>query len=190
MNDHQIRNNFHKKVLEHEHNCLNTLVIDELGLKHGTCRADIAVINKYINGFEIKSSKDSLFRLKEQMNTYNSIFDYINLIIEPCHLVSVEKIIPDWWGIIICVLDNYNEVIFEEIKTPKKNDHIDPISIAELLWKNEAEDILNKNGFLPKILRKPKAFLYQYIIDILSLDELKNEVKYYLLNRQNWRCPV
>jgi len=42
MNDHDIRVNIHKKILMRHHKNNNTLVIDELGLKNGDCRADIA----------------------------------------------------------------------------------------------------------------------------------------------------
>ena len=58
MNDERIRAAFHRKVLRRHHANANTLVIDELGLKHGKRRAVIAFINGHINGYEIKCDYD------------------------------------------------------------------------------------------------------------------------------------
>ena len=72
MNDAQIRSSFHSKKLRRHHATPDTLVVDELGLKHGKCRADIAVINGHLIGYEIKSDDDSLHRLARQVEAYNA----------------------------------------------------------------------------------------------------------------------
>ena len=54
MNDGRIRAAFHGKILRRQHLCPETLVLDELGLMHGRCRADIAVVNGCLIGYEIK----------------------------------------------------------------------------------------------------------------------------------------
>ncbi|WP_128815240.1 hypothetical protein [Vibrio sp. 624788] len=54
-NDSEIREAFHKKKLKSQHEDNQTLVIDELGLMHGSNRIDIAVVNGCIHGYEIKS---------------------------------------------------------------------------------------------------------------------------------------
>jgi len=73
MNDLEIRGSFHRKKLRLQHAHVDTLVVDELGLNHGECRADIAVINGHLVGYEIKSNKDSLRRLEGQVNSYNAV---------------------------------------------------------------------------------------------------------------------
>ncbi len=75
MNDAQIRANFHSQRLQKYHDSSNTLVIDELGIKHGKNRADIVVISDILIGFEIKSDEDSLSRLSGQIKAYNDVFD-------------------------------------------------------------------------------------------------------------------
>ena len=99
MNDPLIRKAFHYTFLEKEHRSPNTLVIDELGLEHGKCRADIAVINKQISGYEIKSGKDTLTRLKKQIEIYNAIFDYSSIVLEKRHLKEALDLAPKWWGL-------------------------------------------------------------------------------------------
>ena len=63
MKDIDIRINTHKKILLNHHKNDNTLVIDELGLKHGNCRADIAVING--GRIEQQGNKNDVFRKPE-----------------------------------------------------------------------------------------------------------------------------
>jgi hypothetical protein len=56
VRDRDVREALHRKVLKEHHGDADTLVLDELGLRHGTCRVDIAVVNGYLHGYEIKSA--------------------------------------------------------------------------------------------------------------------------------------
>jgi hypothetical protein len=99
MNDALIRENFHRKILRKHHEAPGTLVIDELGLRHGTNRADIAVLNGHFIAYEIKSDEDSLKRIESQITAYNAIFDRATVIVGRRHLEKVERLVPRWWGI-------------------------------------------------------------------------------------------
>src|SRR5437879_5511788 len=101
MNDAQIRESFHRKVLRRHHLSTHTRVVDELGLMHGACRADVAVVNGRLIGYEIKSNSDSLARLKNQVLAYNKIFDNVTIIVGKRHRQAVREFIPSWWGIIV-----------------------------------------------------------------------------------------
>src|SRR5437867_10015901 len=103
MNDSLIRENFHRQVLNPDHACPKTLVIDELGLNHGECRADIAVINGKLSGYEIKSDLDSLVRLKRQIRAYDTIFQSASIVVAPRHLRKVIRTVPLHWGICVCL---------------------------------------------------------------------------------------
>ncbi len=63
------------------------------------------------------------------------------------------------------------------------------ISIAKLLWRNEAIEILQKSEISNKILRQPRTVLYEYLVNILSICELRKAVRDYFKKRKNWRCP-
>ncbi|WP_283807951.1 DUF2130 domain-containing protein [Bradyrhizobium macuxiense] len=62
--DRDVRQALHRKVLKERHGDADTLVLDELGLRHGTCRVDIAVVNGYLHDYEIKSDADTLVAAK------------------------------------------------------------------------------------------------------------------------------
>lgn len=190
MNDVEIRQNFHRKILRRQHAHKDTLVIDELGLNHGKCRADIAVVNGRFVGYEIKSNNDSLRRLGEQVKSYSAVFDRVSIIVGNRYIDSIQDYIPDWWGVIVSARGPRGAVNFDLIRKAQTNKNIDPISIAKLLWRNEAEEILMQKKMPSKILRQPRAILYECLVDVLNTCELRKIVRKYLKNRRNWRCPA
>lgn len=189
MNDVDIRKNFHKKILRRQHTQKDTLVIDELGLNHGKCRADIAVINGHLAAYEIKSNNDSLRRLEEQVKSYNAVFDRISIVVGDRYINSIQNYIPEWWGVIVSLRGPRGAVNFDIIREARTNKNIDPISIAQLLWRNEAEEILQQKKLSPRILRQPRAILYEYLVNTLNICELRRFVREYFKKRKNWRCP-
>ena len=189
MNDLEIRQNFHRKRLCRQHSQRDTLVIDELGLNHGRCRADIAVVNGHLIGYEIKSNNDSLRRLENQIESYNAVFDKISVIVGDRYINSIQSHIPIWWGVILSVRGPRGAVNFDLIRKAKTNKSIDPISIAQLLWRNEAEEILRQKKLPPKILRQHRGVLYEQLANVLTTNKLRKIVRDYLRKRKNWRCP-
>jgi hypothetical protein len=177
MNDAEIRQNFHKKKLRRQHAQKDTIVIDELGLNH-------------LIGYEIKSNRDSLRRLEEQVKSYNSVFDMVSIIVGDRYTNSIQNYIPQWWGVIVSVKGPKGTVNFGTIRKSQRNKNVDPISLARLLWRNEAEEILRQRKLPPRILRQPRAILYEHLVDKLSICELRKFIKEYFKKRKNWRYPA
>ncbi len=188
MNDIEIRHYFHKNRLRRHHFAKDTLVLDELGLKHGKRRADIAVINGHLDGYEIKSDKDTLSRFSEQITVYNLVFDHATLIVGPRHIQKAKAQLPEWWGVILCQKGNRGAINFKSIRRAKINKSVDPHSIAELLWRSEAEEILRGLNFSPKILRQPRAVLYKCLVEHFNINKMRYIVRDRLKMRKNWRC--
>ncbi|EMS0078485.1 sce7726 family protein, partial [Escherichia coli] len=63
MRDIDVRKAVHAKILRDHHKDPDTLIIDEFTMNLGASRADIAVINGLIHGYELKSKSDNLLRL-------------------------------------------------------------------------------------------------------------------------------
>ncbi len=189
MNDPQIRKAFHETILLKHHNQPTTLVIDELGLEHGRCRADIAVVNGHLIGYEIKSDVDSLKRLSSQINVYNAVFDNSSLILTERHLDEALRIVPDWWGIIVVKEVAENSLKFKHLRSPHQNANINNYSVAQLLWREEAQEVLMSLGIRGARLRETRSKLYRYIVEMLDSQDLRLVVRKYLKRRQNWRRP-
>ncbi len=189
MNDAEIRQSFHRKRLKRHHEDQGTLVIDELGLRHGSCRADIAVVNGRFLGYEIKSDRDALSRLPSQIAAYNAVFDRIAIIVGQRHLAAVRHVVPKWWGIILCVKGSRGAVHFFTQRRPLGNPLVDPFSVAQLLWRPEAIEILRASGADARLLRQPRRVLYARLVEAMSRGELKQTVRSFLMSRRDWRHP-
>ena len=55
------------------------VIIDELPLLRGRGRADLAFVNGSLSGYEIKSDRDSLRRLGDQVRHYDTVFEYASV---------------------------------------------------------------------------------------------------------------
>ena len=178
-----------KEVLKKKHARDKELrIIDELGVKHGSVRIDIAVINGIMHGYEIKSDRDTLARLPEQMAEFNTVFDQLTLVVGKQHLYQAIHIVPDWWGITIARINAKGKVIFQTIREPEDNKEQDKVSMARLLWREEALRILEEHDQAYGIRSKPREFVYQRLADVLETDVLKEKVrKTLLIPRKDWR---
>src|SRR4051812_5310417 len=76
-----------------------TVIVDEVFLCGGESRADIAVFQDSLTGFEIKSAKDSLVRFASQAGCYNRCFEFATLVADPEHIASALPFVQDWWGL-------------------------------------------------------------------------------------------
>jgi len=164
----------------------DTIIIDEVGLCGGSARIDIAVVNGTINGYEIKSESDTLERLPGQQEIYNKTLDNVTVITSGCHIEKIRKQIPIWWGIIEAS-ENHDGISFRVIREPANNPSVDPYSLVQLLWRDEAIDILESRGLSEGILCKPRRVLWQKLVDSLSVEELRDIVRECIKARKNWR---
>ena len=188
MRDRDVREALHRKVLADHHDEPDTLVIDELGLEHGCCRVDIAVINGQIHGYEIKSDADTLERLPGQAAVYSRVLDKVTLVCGKAHFDAVASMIPNWWGLKLAVPGPRGAVHFEDHRRPKLNRAIDPEALATLLWSHEALALLEAKGCACGVRGKSRIALYQRITETVPLDELRNYVRRTLKARTQWRA--
>lgn len=184
-----------KKKLENFHaNDSELKIIEELGLHHGTVRIDVAVINGAMHGYEIKSDRDTLHRLPEQMNEYNAVFDQMTLVVGKSHLYDAINMIPDWWGVEVAKIAPDNLIVFNCIRETENNpDNPErrKISIARLLWRGEALEILEEMNEATGFRSKPRSAIYEKLASILDQKSLSKKVRETLLfARPDWRSDV
>jgi hypothetical protein len=190
MNEAEIRTAFHRRRLCRHHSDPATLVLDELGLRHGKWRADIAVVNHQLIGYEIKSEADSLRRLGFQIDGYNAVFDYVSIVVAERHLNEAMALVPDWWGVILVTEGPRGGIHFRTIRRSRQNAYVDDYAVAQLLWRDEAQEILIDLGLQGRLLREPRSNLYGYMVDRLHSHDLRRIVREYLKKRRTWRRPA
>lgn len=187
MSDSQIRFAFHKSILRKAHLSVDTVILNELGLKNGESRADIAVLNGKMIGYEIKTEKDSLTRLASQVNSYSQIFDRAIVILAEKHLKKAKAIIPEWWGIYLIKPSNIENHIFKYERKAKMNPSQDSFSIAQLLWKEEALEVANTIFNCNLRSNTDRQEIYKMISSKCAPKKLSKIVMGYLKKREGWR---
>ncbi|MCA9325181.1 sce7726 family protein [Candidatus Saccharibacteria bacterium] len=163
-------------------------IINELGINHGSIRADIAVINGVMHAYEIKSDLDTLKRLHGQAEAYNEVFDKVTIVTGADHLYDVIESVPDWWGITIARLDNDGKLHLLSVRNAENNTSKNSISIARLLWRDEALAILEGIGEARGLRSKTRGQIYQKLASSVELDSLCTKVRETLFHRGAWRA--
>lgn len=165
-------------------------IVEEFGVENGAVRVDIAVVNGLLHGYEIKSDRDTLLRLPEQMEAYNSVFDRVTLVVGKQHLYDAIRIVPDWWGISVAKIGSDNSVVLNPIRQAGDNNDQRNISIARLLWRNEALRILEEAGEADGLRSKPREAIYQRLSVMLDQSALETKVREALFFRKDWRSDA
>lgn len=187
MNDYQIRTALKQKLFSRHLSDPDTIIFDELGLRHGLARIDLVVVNSILHGFELKSDRDTLARLPNQARIYNSVLDHVTLVVGNRHADKALAIVPEWWGMILVDKRQCGEIHFSEIRQPHNNPSPDILAIAKLLWRKEALVLLEEFGATDGFRYKPRSAIYARLVDVVDLDLLRSKVRYQLKNRTNWR---
>lgn len=186
-NDIIIRSALKEKLTNRHKQDEKVRIIEEFGVQHGAARIDIAIINGVMHGYEIKSDQDTLQRLPEQINVFNSVFDKMTLVVGKNHLYQAINIVPEWWGITIAKIGNDGSVIFNIIRGEEFNKNQDSVSVARLLWREEALKILEKNNEANGFYSKPRNLIYEKLAGVLNQKTLNEEVRETLFLRTDWR---
>lgn len=187
LRDMDIRSAAKSRLLAHARSCPDTRIVEELGLSHGAARVDIAVINGYIRGIEIKAEADSLFRLQRQVSAYGRVVDLATLVAAERHIDAAAMHLPDWWGIVEARKTAKGTVAFRRLRDEKINRGLDPMTLARLLWHAEVAGLLRQIGADEQLLRSPRAILYAKLVAALPITRLRRAVRETLKARENWR---
>lgn len=185
--DADIRRALHSKRLRQLRARPDTLVIDELGLAHAKSRIDVAVINGCIHGYEIKSAKDNLVRLANQIDIYRTTLQKLTIVAAPKHVAGIITNAPEWCGVIAAEQGPKGGIAFHVLRNAVANPDVDPVMMAHLLWRDEVIKLLDRAGYAPKDLRQPRKQLYKMLCEAMTLPEITASIRSFMVQRRTWR---
>lgn len=165
-------------------------VVQELSVCNGNARIDVAAINGIMHGFEIKSDVDSLQRLSQQVDFYNSVFDKLTLVVGASHLYEAFTMVPEWWGVMVARTDEHDKIYFNTIRDSQLNEQVKLKEIASLLWKEEALDVLSSAGIDRGYRSKTHGQICEKLSEELDRVSLSQFVRESLFNRPNWKVAA
>jgi hypothetical protein len=169
-----------KRHLAGVHSGTPTLILDELGLCEGDVRVDVVAINGELSGFEIKSPADTLARWPKQRRVYSKVVDRAWLVATDKALDAAKA--PAWWGL-MRIVETPIQLGIRVLREARRNPSPDPLAIAQLLWHAEALVVLERRGTARGVRSKRRAFAWERLVETLTLDELRAEVRAALRER-------
>jgi hypothetical protein len=172
--------------LRRQHRRRQTVYRREWSIGLGATRIDVAAINGSITGCEVKSAQDNFARLESQARLYSAVLDTAILVVEgEAASRRASSIIPKWWGLwSASKADQHVELAV--LREPSTNPAPDPFSIAQLLWRDEAYDILDRRQLAAGLQRATRWRLWQALADQLALSVLQREVRQTIKARPDW----
>ncbi len=130
-----------QKVLMGTHSLRTASMLSEFRI--GSCKADIVILNGTATVYEIKSERDSLARLVNQVDNYKRVFASVNVIASEDHIENVLGLIPDDVGV-MCLSKRYRIMsVREALDCPTR---ICPVTVFESLRMAESVAILQAMG--------------------------------------------
>lgn len=172
--------------LRRKHRRRQTVYRREWSIGVGATRIDIAAINGSITGCEIKSAQDNFGRLDSQVRLYSAVLDTAILVVEgQAAAARAEGIIPDWWGL-WSARKTAAGAGLEIVRVPGPNPDPDALSIAQLLWRDEAYGVLDRRGLSAGLRKATRWRLWQALAEQLPLAALQCEVREAIKARPEW----
>lgn len=163
----------------------DVLIRHELGVDAGNRRIDLAVLNGHIAGWEIKSDKDTLYRLPQQAAAFAKVMDYLTIVTTSKYLDRCTDILPTNWGIQEAISEPRGIRIVNH-RAPKINRQTDPFALAQLLWRDEAMEELKLLGQSTGLSSSPRYLVWQRLAERIPKTELREIVLKRLKRRQVW----
>ena len=133
----------------------------------GRSKADTVLFNGTATAYEIKSERDTLSRLEDQVSDYYKVFPYVNVIAGENHIQALESLFPKNIGI-LALSRRYS---ITTIRPPSLDyDKIDPQKILSCIRISEAKSMLKKIGV--KIPQVPNTKIYDEISNAFNQIEI------------------
>lgn len=190
MRDIDIRQALLKQMVHDHSDESDTLIVEELGLCQGIARVDVAVVNGTLHGFEIKSARDTLSRLPAQSEVYNRSLEFVTIVVSAAHLKKVREVVPSWWGI-WCATGDSHAVALKICRKGRRNPAVAPSAVAQLLWRDEALQILAERKLDKGLRGKSREQIWNHLAASLTPAELSHAVRSRLKIRgKSWREPA
>jgi len=136
-NEYVYRSALTQNILLGRHSLNTASMLTEF--RAGSCKADVAILNGTSTVYEIKSERDSLSRLANQIENYRKVFAKIYVIAGEAHVEDVVNSTATDVGVMCLARWDRIHTIREAANRP---DLVSPVEIFESLRLNEARQIL------------------------------------------------
>ena len=166
-------------------NYKNCYVFEEFTVPSGKARADVVAVNGHVIAYEIKSDYDSLKRLETQVPEYDLNFEMNYIVLGRKLFNKLDKIIPEYWGIILAEKNRLGNVVLSFQRKAHLNPNLSFESFISLLTSEEVKKIAMNDPAITKSYSKNqirtlfKQDVIKIIYDNISLNK-KRLIKHFI----------
>merc|ERR1711879_254403 len=155
-----------QKILMGVHSLKTAVMINEFRVCNN--KADCVIFNGTSTVYEIKTERDTVARLKQQVESYRKVFASVNVISGKNHLEKVLDIIPEDVGVLVLSDRNQISTMRKSLDNPARTD---VESIFNAIRIDEAKKILRSYGFeIPDV---PNTRMYGCLLNLFrELDSI------------------
>ena len=164
---------------------VDAVLVQEFSL-YEKARADLAVLNGAIHGYEIKSEHDTLERLPSQLQAYERVFDFLTVVSGPRYTAKLSNMLPAWAGLPQAT-SSPTGIDLVVIREERPNPNQQSLALAKLLWRREAVDVLASLSLDRGLRSKPLRPLWE-ALSRLPASQLAPLVRETLKRRADWRA--
>lgn len=152
-----------EKILMGCHNLNTACMLTEFRVDG--CKADVAIMNGRSTAYEIKSERDKLDRLPDQLAAYLRAFSCVNVVTGNNHLDAVLESVPGAVGVILLTDRHQLSTVRAAVED---RDRIDPSIVFDSLRVHEVRDVLRRNDVdVPTVPNtKERAVLRELFVNL------------------------
>lgn len=153
-----------QRILLGKHSLQTASMLTEFRV--GECKADVAILNGTATVYEIKSERDSLYRLARQVTAYARVFARVYVIAAESHVDAVIASVPGDVGILRLSDRHHISTVREAADHPERTS---PAAIFDSIRTDEARLILMTQGVTIPVV--PNTILSAVLRDLfVTLD--------------------
>lgn len=163
-----------QKILLGRHSLNTATILNEF--RAGCCKADVVILNGTSTAYEIKSERDTLSRLPNQLSNYRRVFARVYVVVGASHLSEVRCSIPGDVGVLL-LTDRFTFRMLREARDlPEATS---PLMILEVLRTHEAVSVLSAlNLDIPNVPNtQMRAALKEIFVDLDPVEVHQQMVK-------------
>jgi hypothetical protein len=156
-----------------------TRAIPEFWIPVSHERADLVLVGRRLEAFEIKSAADDLLRLPRQVGAYGKVFDRCTAVVAERHLPAASAMLPSWWGLMTFPA---SEATFIAVRASSDNPEVDRSTLVRLLWKEEVRAALAELGY-PVGAHEARESMWDLLLGSVDGEQLRGIVRDVLYDR-------
>lgn len=122
----------------------DTVIVQELGVGKLANRADLALIDKDLHCFEIKTNRDTLARLDQQVEAYSSVANRVSVACATRHMKTALARLPEHVGLLE-IVDIEDTPTLRPVRDARPSPLFSPLSALDFLPVAEIMERLMNN---------------------------------------------